>query len=122
MDKGRTMNPTETAANLVSWADLIDGRLGPIQGRDADRIAHALRYAATVIETLNGAPTPRADPAGALLIAVANSARLLANHVFKSVNVGPLTNDPSREAALWLMLRRALESYYTESLSVTKEP
>lgn len=47
----------------------------------------------------------------ALLVA-AEASKRLANHVFKSVNVGPLTKNPSREAALWRDLRVALAAVY----------
>lgn len=49
-------------------------------------------------------------------LAVADASRRLANFVFRSVNVGPLTKDPSKEAYLWTLLRKDLEQFYAEAL------
>ncbi len=38
--------------NLVQWADKIDNRLGPIEGRDADTLAQILRTVAEHIRML----------------------------------------------------------------------
>ena len=35
-----------TPENLIAWADKIDSRLGPIDGRDADALAEILSAAA----------------------------------------------------------------------------
>lgn len=44
--------PVYTKETLVEWADKIDGRLGPISGRDADALARLLRATAARMEQL----------------------------------------------------------------------
>jgi len=44
--------PVFTKENLIEWADKIDGRLGPISGRDADNLAVLLRSTAAYIALL----------------------------------------------------------------------
>ena len=44
------------------------------------------------------------------LYAVADASRALAYHVRRSVNVGPLSKSPAREAVLWRELRLALQA------------
>lgn len=42
---------------------------------------------------------------------LATAAKKLADHIRRSVNVGPLTRDPSREAKLWRALHEELAKY-----------
>lgn len=49
---GRPDLPVYTEDTLVEWADKIDGRIGPISGRDADAIARLLRVTAARMRQL----------------------------------------------------------------------
>lgn len=49
------------------------------------------------------------------LIDVAERSRLLANFIFKSIDVGPLTKGPSKEAHYWRELRASLQRLYDEA-------
>ena len=44
-------------------------------------------------------------------IKVATAAQQLATHVERSLNVGPLTTNPSREAQCWRKLRAELDEF-----------
>lgn len=44
------------------------------------------------------------------------AAKALANHVKRSVDVGPQSKNPSREAMLWRNLRAALKKYEEDNL------
>ncbi len=48
-------------------------------------------------------------------INVATAATLLANHVKRSLNVGPLSTAPAHEAKLWAHLREMLDRFNKEA-------
>lgn len=47
-------------------------------------------------------------------IRVATDAQMLANHCKKSLDAGPMSKDPSREAGLWRALNEALDQFRSE--------
>lgn len=53
--------PTEDIATLISFADMIDNRVGPIAGRDADTIALMMRRVAVNVTALSDALTAMVD-------------------------------------------------------------
>lgn len=63
--------PAYTKESLTEWADKIDGRIGPISGRDADALARLLRATAMRMRQLQ---TDRDDQDRALRDAISETA------------------------------------------------
>ena len=49
------IGPSEDAETLIGFADMIDRRLGPVSGRDADTIALMMRRVASNVTALRKA-------------------------------------------------------------------
>jgi|SRR6185437_11977179 len=64
--------PVYTKETLTEWADKIDGRLGPISGRDADTLARLLRATA---ERMHQLVTDRNDQDLSIRDAISETAR-----------------------------------------------
>lgn len=90
------MTPEEraevAAATLHQW-----------KGR-ATKFPETLEIIAAAIREAVKAERKRSD-------ALAAAAKALSEHIKRSVNVGPLTRDPSREAKLWRALLEELAKY-----------
>lgn len=59
------IGPSEDAETLIGFADMIDRRLGPVSGRDADTIALMMRRVASNVTALQkalGAMVDRWEP------------------------------------------------------------
>ena len=72
----------------------------------ADRVAELEQQLAAVIM--------KQDPEWQRLKSVESAAKRLAYIVRKSVNAGPISKDPTQEAAAWRELREALGEGYDE--------
>jgi len=55
------IDPSKDAETLISFANMIDDRLGPIAGRDADTMALMMRRVATNITALRTALAAMVD-------------------------------------------------------------
>ena len=55
------IDPSKDPETLISFANMIDDRIGPIAGRDADTLALMLRRVATNITALRAALTAMVD-------------------------------------------------------------
>lgn len=68
----------------------------------------------TELEQLLSAVIMKQDPEWQRLKSVEIAARRLAYIVRKSINAGPLSNDPTQEGQAWRLLREALGENYDE--------
>jgi hypothetical protein len=78
--------------NLTQWADKIDNRLGPIEGRDADALAKVLRAAAVALVNLT-------HPTAGLIAAT--------HHLTRSIATADSLQEQSAPipASLWSTIR-----------------